>query len=493
MAELITKRLRHRLILCGLLVLGAYLIWYQFRLGTMREILNLEVSSLLGMNMPWLTLLSVVYGLGCVLYLFMQRYHGWARLVSWLLILPSASLSIILSVMVWPVIEPRWPVTDYVLPELSPSGPSEQRLQEWEASRTSLLRLFSDEIYGHTPTIELTPQVVSHERAEPSSLAHGFRYQSRLTFAREGHLVNIDLLYLLPRDRPRGIFLMANFLGNHTITSDQDIRVSENSQRIRGLFKVNDNGPSPEALRGHRESRWPIDFIIARGYGLATFHYADLVPDQADPEYGLPFLFSDVEESWGAIGMWAWGYSRVLDYLLEETRWIDIPVIAAGHSRLGKTALWAAAQDQRFAAVISNNSGCLGAALSRREYGETIEDIVGRFPYWFAPTLHKYRGNEEAMPVDQHQLLALVAPRPLYVASAEQDRWADPEGEYLATAAASLVYSLYGLETLWSDVVPNPDTPIGGFIGYHLRTGGHDVTYYDWQEWLKWADRYIPQ
>ena len=491
MAELISKRVRHRLILCGLLVLGAYLIWYQFRLGTMREILNLEVSSLLGMNMPWLTLLSVVYGLGCVLYLFTQRYHGWARLVSWLLILPSASLSIILSVMVWPVIEPRWPVTDYVLPELSPSGPSEQRLQEWEASRTSLLRLFSDEIYGHTPTIELTPQVVSHEEAEPSSLAHGFRYQSRLTFAREGHLVNVDLLYFLPHDRPRGIFLMANFLGNHTITSDQDIRVSENSQRIRGLFKVNDNGPSPEALRGHRESRWPIDFIIERGYGLATFHYADLVPDQADPDYGLQIL-SGMDESWGAIGMWAWGYSRVLDYLLEETRWIDIPVIAAGHSRLGKTALWAAAQDQRFAAVISNNSGCLGAALSRRKYGETIEDIVDRFPYWFTPALNKYRGNEEALPVDQHQLLALIAPRPLYVASAKQDRWADPEGEYLATAAASLVYSLYGLETPWGDVVPDSDTPIGDFVGYHIRTGGHDVTRYDWQQWLNWADRSFP-
>ena len=268
--------------------------------------------------------------------------------------------------------------------------------------------------------------------------------------------------------------------------------MSENSQRTRGLFKVNDNGPSPEELRGHRESRWPIDFIIERGYGLATFHYADLVPDQADPDYGLPFLLSDMEESWGAIGMWAWGYSRVLDYLLRQTRWTGTPVIAAGHSRLGKTALWAAAQDQRFAAVISNNSGCLGAALSRREYGETIEDIVDRFPYWFTPAIDKYRGNEEAMPVDQHQLLALIAPRPLYVASAEQDRWADPEGEYLATAAASQVYSLYGLENPWGDVVPDPDTPVGDYIGYHLRTGGHDVTHYDWQQWLNWADRNFP-
>ncbi len=187
MAELISKRVRHRLILCGLLVLGACLLWYQVRLGAIREVLNLEFSSLVGMDMPWLALLSGAYGLGCVPYLFAQRYHGWVRLVSWLLILPSASLSTVLSVMVWPVIEPRWPVTDYALPELSPHGSSEQRLQEWEASRTSLLGLLSDEIYGHTPTIELTPQVVSFEEAESSPHAHGFRYQSRLTFAREGH------------------------------------------------------------------------------------------------------------------------------------------------------------------------------------------------------------------------------------------------------------------------------------------------------------------
>jgi hypothetical protein len=255
-----------------------------------------------------------------------------------------------------------------------------------------------------------------------------------------------------------------------------------------------------EANRAAQARRWPLELILRRGYAVATAAYCEIEPDDrngwrqsplraalggaGDPAAGAP-------DTWGALGIWAFGLSRALDYLETEPAVDARRVALTGHSRLGKTVLWAAAQDTRFALVISNDSGEGGAALARRKSGERISDSITMSGYWYCPRYRDYVNREDDLPVDAHLLLALIAPRPLYVSSATEDAWADPEGEFLAAQATAPVYALFGHQTLGEVSFPAPDTRIGKRVGYHVRTGRHDILEADWRHHLDFADLHL--
>lgn len=231
----------------------------------------------------------------------------------------------------------------------------------------------------------------------------------------------------------------------------------------------------------------PAEEVVEEGFAVFSFHYTDVTTDDNDFSTGLAGLLGPREEhSSGKLAMWAWAAMRVMDYI-QELSYIDSQQVAVvGHSRLGKTALLAGALDPRFSLVISNNSGSCGAALSRGKEGEDIDHITEEFPFWFCPAYRKYAKKEKELPFDQHFLLALSAPRKVYVASAQEDPWADPVSEYLSCAAAAPAWEALGLPGFSGpDRLPAPgDTFSEGSIGYHLRVGGHDLTRVDWQKFM---------
>ncbi|MDO4584200.1 MAG: acetylxylan esterase [Planctomycetia bacterium] len=298
------------------------------------------------------------------------------------------------------------------------------------------------------------------------------------------------LIYLPKKaERPVPCFLGMNFRGNQTIWNDPGIFPSE-------IFP--DGKFPPEKERGVAASRWNVEKILDAGYGLVTLYYQDIVPDRKDCfQAGLFSLYgspSRTRESWGAISAWAWALSRVMDYIEQDSDLDSCRVALMGHSRLGKTALWAGACDPRFAIVISNNSGCGGAALSRREYGERVIRINHTFPHWFCLNFHAYGEEVSKLPFDQHELIALMAPRPVYITSAEEDRWADPKGEYLSAWNAVPVYRLLGTDAFGegrSADLPPLNQSVGATIGYHIRNGKHDVTDFDWEQFIRFANRHF--
>ena len=235
--------------------------------------------------------------------------------------------------------------------------------------------------------------------------------------------------------------------------------------------------------------------ILSRGYALAIIDRESVDPDEYDEfKNGVHGVFDPPGErpgdAWGTISAWAWGLSRALDYLETDKDVNAKRVAVMGVSRAGKTALWAGAQDERFAMTISVCSGCTGAALSRRRFGEPVGAINARFPHWFCKNYRNFDWNEHALPVDQHMLLSLIAPRLLYVSSADEDLWADPRGEFLGAKFADPVYKLLGTKGLEAEHMPELESPVQtGRIGYHIRRGGHGLEHYDWLRYLDFADK----
>ena len=346
---------------------------------------------------------------------------------------------------------------------------------EWLANRPSLLAMFESHVYGKTPQREWPFEVVDSTVRELPEIGAS----RRLVKLKFEFNTAIDVLQYTPLGkRAVPAFAMVNFIGNQSIASAHETDVPVQTRRVisyPGDAVV--DGRATQASRGFRSHYLPVKEIVARGYGAVTFCCADVEEDV--PEGHQTSLRTNSNWEIGrssAIGAWAWGLSRVLDYIERHEPLIDAKRVAAmGHSRMGKTALWACAQDTRFAMAISNESGQGGAAIHRRRVGETIEHITRVFPHWFCPAHRAFDRREDELPVDQHQLLALIAPRPTYVASAAGDLWADPEGERLSTVLAGPVFDLLG----------------GPAVGYHVRPGAHHVEAVDWKNFLSFADRYL--
>jgi hypothetical protein len=380
-------------------------------------------------------------------------------------------------------------VRPYTLPDplRFTNGGKVKNRRDWERRRTELLGLFEQNVYGSIPTS--TPDVTIDPPKVAIDALGGKAMRKMVTLRfRQGR--TLDLLIYLPKNRPAPLFVGVNFRGNHTVTNDPDVPVTTKWVYTKAV--------GTEASRGMQASQWPIEQIIDGGYGLATFYAGDVSPDFNEGfEQGVEPLFYRPGQThrdpgeWGALSAWAWGLSRAMDYFQIDPEINPHRVAVMGHSRMGKTALWAGARDRRFAMVISNCSGAGGATLARRRFGESVKGLWDHFPWWFCENYAKFSDNEDALPVDQHELLALSAPRPLYIAVAKEDLGSDPRGQLLSAIAATPVYKLLGTDGLAVNQMPELNQPVMSRIGFHIRPGKHDITAYDWAQYIGFAKKYM--
>jgi hypothetical protein len=363
----------------------------------------------------------------------------------------------------------EWKVPPYTLPPLltTNKGDSVTTIERWERiRRPEILKLFEDNVYGQMPKDFDSINFITIAKNDTAMNGRATLKKVSIKVFRNGQSVSINLVLFVPKKgKPAPAFLLIN-------------------NRSKELT---------DATRQTKSEFWPAEMVIDSGYAIAAFHVSDLAPDQKDSFInGVLRLYPEQltkENGMRAIGAWAWGASRVMDYFENDTDIIAKRVAVVGHSRGGKASLWASAQDSRFSMCVTNNSGNTGAALSRRRFGETVAVINGAFPHWFTPNYKKFNNNEDALPVDQHMLLALTAPRPLYVTNASKDLWADPAGTYLSLKQAEKVYALYDHVS----PLPAKPPPINmrvntSKLAYHNREGVHDMTLYDWRQFVEFSN-----
>jgi pectate lyase len=393
------------------------------------------------------------------------------------------------------VIEREEAVPPYTLPDLlrMQDGGTVSNATQWASRRRpELLEVFGREVYGRFPE---KPRTAPKVQSQSQPILEGRAIRRTLTVdlpdaTGQPHRV-LRATVILPTKAPRPVPV---FVGLHLFDANRPVPTP-------AVAKSAPSGPA--GAETHRKAgETTAERILARGYAFATLELPELAPDSATNWSGgvLRNLFGRTETGppgpteTGALGVWAWGISRFVDAAALDPDLDATRIIAIGHSRMGKAALWAGANDERIAAVISNDSGCGGAALSRRIFGETVSIITRAFPHWFCGNFQQYADHEDRLPVDQHQLLALIAPRPLYVASAVEDRWADPRGEFLAAFHATPAWPLLGrdLGDWKSPQPPATDQPLGTRLRYHVRAGRHDLTDFDWQQYLDFADQELP-
>ena len=364
--------------------------------------------------------------------------------------------------------------------------------QMWRRERRpEIQRLFEHYMFGKAP-------------GTPAGMAYNIDREDKGYFGGKATLKEIrirlgsgrpviHLLLITPNSKkPSPVFVGLNFHGNHTTLADPKIHLTKHWVR-----KAKDNVAS-DADRGSSAKKWPFEQAIDRGYGIATFYQGDIDPDRKD-EWGdgiHPHYYEEGQtkpgpHEWGCIAAWAWGLSRVAD-ILERDKSVDRDRICVmGFSRNGKTALLAGALDERFALTVSNHSGCGGAAISRRRMGETVAVINKNFPHWFCDEFTKFGDNEDKLPFDQHMLLSLIAPRPVLVCSATEDKWADPEGEFAACVGASPVYELLGKGKIATTEFPKENQLVDSAVGYHVRPGKHGIGAADWNVFMDFADKHL--
>jgi len=371
--------------------------------------------------------------------------------------------------------DPEMPA--YTLPDplVAVDGRKISTAEEWKTiRRPEVLELFRKHVYGRVP---LTPYEKTFKvvKTDPAAMEGAATLkQVAITIARGSRSLVINVVLFVPNKGPKpapAFLLICN----------------------RGVENI-------DPTRQKKSEFWPAEEAVARGYAIAAFHNAEVDPDKHDGfKDGIHGLLDEGErpvDAWGTIAAWAWGASRVMDYFETDPDIARDRVAVIGHSRGGKTALWAGAQDERFGLVISNDSGCTGASLSRRRFKgkEQVARINQGFPHWFCETYKTYGDREEALPIDQHLLIALIAPRAVAVGSASQDLWADPRGEFLSLVHADPVYKLLGRSGLGTDRMAAIGGAIhGDGIHYHLREGKHNLALFDWQAYFDFADRTWPR
>ena len=387
-------------------------------------------------------------------------------------------------------------VGDYTLPAplICADGERVTNSGMWlQKRRPEILELYRENIFGRSPDAATNVTFNVWETSTNALGGMATRKQIEINFSGTPNGPVAHLLLYTPAGKTNcPAFLCLSFTGNYAVIDDPAIAIFPEWN-----WKTKEFGMPRNPVRGSAARNWKIAETIARGYGIAIVNYQEIEPDLpngAGFKYGLHKIFpAQATNGCGAIGAWAWGASRALDYLQTDPAVDAGRVILFGHSRLGKTVLWAGAQDIRFAAVIANGSGEMGAALSRRDYGETVEDVCKHFPYWMCGNFLQFSNHWNTLPVDSHFLLSLIAPRPLFLNSGSEDKWGDPRGEFLAARTATPVYELLGKTGITETNFPPLDEPLKHDLWLNCHIGKHDVLPSDWDKFLDFTDAHFSQ